>query len=112
MGERPPSDAPSTQPTHPPLASDRAEPGSGGASGTLLSAPLPAARWEVEMDDRMTRAERALDGVQQRLQALSEELGRLRADLEARPARASPSWYGIAWLIALALGVLLARLLR
>src|SRR6185295_2157939 len=65
--EQPPSDAPTTDPSGPPTSED-APPTpapAGEGSGTLLSAPQPATRWEVDFEERLSRSERAVQRVEE-----------------------------------------------
>ena len=93
-----------------PVTGSEARPESGT---TLMSAPPPAQRWEVEMDDRVTRAERGLEAIEARLRRVESELP-MRGD--ARHGEASEKlpvrWGTLLWLVALVLVAIAWRLTR
>jgi hypothetical protein len=92
----------------PPVVRDRrSELGPRTSIDTLLSAPVPADRFELHVEDR-------LDDLTTRMQELDQRLRRLELTSERpeREPRQVPGWIWIAFLVALALLAALIRLGR
>ncbi len=83
------------------------------SGSTLLSAPQPAQRWEVEMDERLGRAEGGLEKLESRLDGLEREVAELRgARPSVLPQRAPLPWGAVVWLAVLVVVALAWRLMR